>query len=179
MTFVTALVMLLSAHSLMTESPVFLCWFVLATPRALPFSPAHRRCSEVLRSLLCRGPDAREGCQVSPAFCCDWAELDVRNRSVARPTGETERGTEIAEDTLTVGWEGGQSGNWVESKLWAWGPDLQAGGDCTVTLEGVLSGFSPQLLPTQVVSAFQSPPSLVPLMASPPLVQVLVCKEVK
>lgn len=57
--------------------------------------------------------------------------------------------------------------------------ELQVGGDCTVTLEGVLSGFSPQLLPTQAVSAFQSPPSLIPLMARPPLVQVLVCKEVK
>lgn len=59
------------------------------------------------------------------------------------------------------------------------GPDLQAGSDCTVTLEGVLSGFSPQLLPTQAVSAFQSLPRLLPQMARPPLVQVLVCKEVK
>lgn len=37
-------------------------------------------------------------------------------------------------------------------------------------LEGVLSGFSPQLLPTQAVSTFQLPHSLVvPLMGRPPL----------
>lgn len=79
---------------------------------------------------------------MSPAFYCDWAELDARNRGACSPTGDTEWGTEMAEEHNLSGM--GRRAEWEVGAGQACGLRarvLQAGGDCAVS-----SGGHPVLL---------------------------------